>query len=75
MIIYLISPFQNYGIIFYKAEADFWCADVAQVGFRLVSVRNGFTNFKLLTLVELLTLLNSWEAHSTFERVLRKPIY
>ena len=54
MIIYLISPFQNYGIIFYKAEADFWCADVAQVGFRLVSVRNGFTNFKLLTLVELL---------------------
>jgi hypothetical protein len=31
MIVYLISPFQNYGIIFYAARADFWCADSAQV--------------------------------------------
>lgn len=27
MIIYLISPFQNYGIVFYAAKSDFWCAD------------------------------------------------
>jgi len=30
MIIYLISPFQNYGIVFYAAKSDFWCADIAQ---------------------------------------------
>jgi len=28
MIGYLISPFQNYGIVFYGAKPDFWCADL-----------------------------------------------
>lgn len=34
MLIYLISPFQNYGIVFYAARADFWCNDIAQVSFK-----------------------------------------
>lgn len=31
MIVYLISAFQNYGIVFYAARADFYCSDNAQV--------------------------------------------
>ena len=38
MFLYLISPFHNYGIIFFKAESDFWCADLAQVNI-LKSIR------------------------------------
>ena len=31
MVLNLVSSFHNYGIIFFKAESDFWCADSVQV--------------------------------------------